>query len=75
MTVVPGYCYFTYILPRVLQPEELWFGSILGAMQTVLAMAIVVTFVLASFVNPGIVWVRLVLSGSVEFGTPCSQMG
>jgi len=55
MTVIPGYCYFKYILPHVLSPAELGFGSFLGGSQTVLAGIILVTFLLASFVNPGIV--------------------
>lgn len=55
MTLVPGVCYFKYILPRVLPPPELVWGSFLGASQTILAAVILITFALASFVNPGIV--------------------
>eukprot|EP00429_Kryptoperidinium_foliaceum_P068608 CAMPEP_0176059744 /NCGR_PEP_ID=MMETSP0120_2-20121206/29774_1 /TAXON_ID=160619 /ORGANISM="Kryptoperidinium foliaceum, Strain CCMP 1326" /LENGTH=352 /DNA_ID=CAMNT_0017393281 /DNA_START=55 /DNA_END=1109 /DNA_ORIENTATION=+ len=55
MTVGPGFCYFKFLLPRVLEPDELYFGSFLGGSQTVLAAVILLCFMLASFTNPGIV--------------------
>jgi len=55
MTVVPGACYFAFILPQILDPDEMLFGSFLGASQTVLAGVILIFFTLASCTNPGIV--------------------
>merc|ERR1740138_1699816 len=51
MTLVPGIYYFQYVLPQALVLPE----SFLAVSQNILAVAIVITFMLASFVNPGIV--------------------
>lgn len=50
-----GACYFAFILPQILDPDEMLFGSFLGASQTVLAGVILIFFTLASCTNPGIV--------------------
>lgn len=55
LTVVPGFLYFQLVLPRVLPDPGLWWQSLLGLSQSVLACVILVSFLLASFVNPGIV--------------------
>jgi len=55
MTLVPGICYFKYVLPQVLPPPGVVLGSFLGISQSVLGVAILISFALASFVNPGIV--------------------
>jgi len=55
MTLVPGIYYFQYIMPLVVRPPETISDSFLGVSQSFLACIIVVTFALASFVNPGIV--------------------
>jgi len=55
LTLVPGICYFKYILPQLLPTREAMWGSFLGGSQHVLAMIVMVTFCLASCINPGIV--------------------
>lgn len=55
MTLAPGFCYFEYILPQVLPPPGDLQGSFLGASQSILGVVILISFTLASFVNPGIV--------------------
>lgn len=55
-TLLPGIYYFYYILPRSLPPgtDGLW-NTFLGISQLTLAIVILISFALASFVNPGIV--------------------
>lgn len=55
MTLVPGVCYFEYVLPRILPPGEPLMDSWIGMTQCILAVFITISFMLASFVNPGIV--------------------
>eukprot|EP00747_Dinoflagellata_sp_TGD_P098091 gnl/TRDRNA2_/TRDRNA2_167340_c0_seq1.p1 gnl/TRDRNA2_/TRDRNA2_167340_c0~~gnl/TRDRNA2_/TRDRNA2_167340_c0_seq1.p1 ORF type:complete len:354 (-),score=45.02 gnl/TRDRNA2_/TRDRNA2_167340_c0_seq1:148-1209(-) len=60
MISFPGAYYFYFILPRVLPriypdgPTDIW-SSFVGVSQTILGYIIVVCFILASLVNPGIV--------------------
>lgn len=57
MIFVPGYYYMNYILPQALPESELEGNgaSFLGVTQQLLAMSITVSFILASFTNPGII--------------------
>ncbi|CAE8722956.1 unnamed protein product [Polarella glacialis] len=55
MSVVPGLWYFHEILPRVLDPPGSIWTSFLGVSQSVLGIVVLVSFVLASFTNPGII--------------------
>lgn len=53
MTLGPGFIYFQYLLPQVVDSPFL--DSFLGVSQSVLGALILIAFILASFVNPGIV--------------------
>lgn len=53
---MPALAYYNYVLPIVLPPgRPIWRSSVLGFVQTVLGVVVVVSFVLAAFMNPGIV--------------------
>lgn len=54
LTLLPGAFYFKYVLPRAL-PSGLGWVTFVAVAQFLLAGVIVVSFTLASFVNPGIV--------------------
>lgn len=51
LTILPGVCYFMFIMPRVARDEN----SFIFVSQSVLGVVILVTFFLASLLNPGIV--------------------
>lgn len=55
MTFLPGLYYFQCVLPEALPPPGDVLGSAFGALQSALAVVILASFALASFVNPGIV--------------------
>lgn len=54
-TIGPGFMYFQYVLPKIIPADGVWWNTLVGSTQGVLACVILVSFVLASFVNPGIV--------------------
>mmetsp|Transcript_101251 Transcript_101251/g.179885 ORF Transcript_101251/g.179885 Transcript_101251/m.179885 type:complete len:349 (+) Transcript_101251:88-1134(+) len=55
LSLLPGLWYFNMLLPRVLPPPGLVWHSPFAASQAVLGIVILVAFLLASFVNPGII--------------------
>lgn len=55
ITLLPGVFYFQYVLPRFLPQPTVILDSFVGLTQSVLAVVIICSFLLASFVNPGIV--------------------
>lgn len=55
MTFLPGSAYFVIVLPQILPPGEPIMRSWIGFIQAFLAGVIIVSFMLSSFVNPGIV--------------------
>lgn len=60
LTVLPGYLYMSYVVPRALSadglagPDSDWW-SLLGLSSRIMSWVIVISFTLASFSNPGIV--------------------
>lgn len=55
MTVIPGLWYFNEVLPHVTEPPGVILDSFFGISQCVLGILVLVCFLLASFVNPGII--------------------
>lgn len=55
MTLLPGFCYMYWVLPRALPPGDPMTSTFLGLTQSILACSCVVSFFFASFINPGIV--------------------
>jgi len=57
LTLVPGVFYFAYVLPRShpLAPGHYVIGSLFGAWQAFLGAVVLITLILATLVNPGII--------------------